>query len=941
MKPQVENKKNKGKSPKPKKEDKKLEIVIPPAQKYKNGQIIQNYQIVHFIQMGAYGQVFKVRRLSDKDKLDKYEEHQNVNEEKNQDDLENIFAMKCISKENIGKDELKRLIVEKEIMSKINHENIVQLHDFFDLEGYNDFFMIQDYCEGEDLLCEVNSQLCFEIKRIEESQVISYLAQLLRGFKILHWYKIMHRDMKPENVLKNDIISNHIQICDFGLICFGVEEAMTAAGTKYYVAPEICDIYEWQEKQEENKGRKRKTSFEIETMLLSHSFSQNLIRQCSTNFEAEDLEYDSKVDIFGIACVIYECLFLTRVLKVKKGENPILELRNAYKKTGKDLYFPKETKCSDIMKDLLIRMTEPDASARISWENLFNHKVVKDYTLQYEFEEATKKNNFVEVLDSQLISAGFDDLKKLTDPYPLYFPCETVDISINERDQKGTLFKVSNDYYKELTEHIKKTKSSKKLENIALTNKQWFVVIYPHTADKKKKNKKKGNSKDEKNYIIVYVDKKPIDLFIEFHNQTEVNLDYFRISGDYTEREHIWTLQPSTHKRFKTEACLTWEVYKSADNVMIDREKNENLQISYLRSSSQKSINPEDPLDSIYPLYSISTPLSKDEFIDNIIRLETKKDFKIIVEKVKKTEDTSNSKYKHDLQKKVVVRSPYRRKLSGEMLEIRSESEEKSDTYSLKDESLYSDEEVPIHKSMTGESTNQTENNKNAHPNNDNSQEVREFQNTQQPKINKFCHYEVQLRFLFNTYEEFYLFVKRNEIFKKEYGAQAILILYLLLSKAMIIKNYIQLNFSQVSDNDKTSLNKLDDSIKLLSKEFSELNEELKQNYDLNDYYKSFEKIDNTLKEAILNLQSYRGEECVTYEELENVKESFCLATSKLYITIRMKQYFIDQSKWDHVWENNFDWRKFDNSYDKDYVKDIVKLALKFISFSNIKSVTM
>ena len=70
---------------------------------------------------------------------------------------------------------------------------------------------------------------------------------------------------------------------------------------------------------------------------------------------------------------------------------------------------------------------------------------------------------------------------------------------------------------------------------------------------------------------------------------------------------------------------------------------------SYLKSSSQKSINPEDPLDSIYPLYSISTPLCKDEFVDTIIRLETKKDFKINVEKVKKTEDTSNSNYKHDL----------------------------------------------------------------------------------------------------------------------------------------------------------------------------------------------------------------------------------------------------------------------------------------------------
>jgi serine/threonine protein kinase len=118
--------------------------------------------------------------------------------------------------------------------------------------------------------------------------------------------------MKPENVLKQDKNpnSNHIQICDFGLLKFGVEEATTAAGTKYYIAPEICEIYVKDEKKDQKKiAVKRKDSIEVEGMLLSGTGMK--LARSPTN-ESVMLEYDSKVDIFGIACVIYESMFLSR-----------------------------------------------------------------------------------------------------------------------------------------------------------------------------------------------------------------------------------------------------------------------------------------------------------------------------------------------------------------------------------------------------------------------------------------------------------------------------------------------------------------------------------------------------------------------------------------------------------------------------------------------------
>jgi serine/threonine protein kinase len=203
-----------------------------------------------------------------------------------------------------------------------------------------------DFCEGDDLLAHVENQLNKKEPRLQEHDVIAYLFQLLNGFKILRWYKIMHRDMKPENVLKQykNPNSNHIQICDFGLLKFGVEEANTAAGTKYYIAPEICEIYVKDEEKHEKKiAVKRKDSIEVEGMLLSGT---GLGPARSPTNESVMLEYDSKVDIFGIACVIYESMFLARLLKMKKEDHPILQLESCYQRTGKGIHVPANTKIS-------------------------------------------------------------------------------------------------------------------------------------------------------------------------------------------------------------------------------------------------------------------------------------------------------------------------------------------------------------------------------------------------------------------------------------------------------------------------------------------------------------------------------------------------------------------------------------------------------------------
>ncbi|AER41432.1 protein kinase 1 [Epinotia aporema granulovirus] len=115
-----------------------------------------------------------------------------------------------------------------------NHNNFVTIHDYFDVDGVTYFIM--DYIKDGDLYNIIEKKEMAKRDIIDENKCRKLVLSLVNALNRLHAHKIIHNDIKLENLLY-DIGKNHLYICDCGL-SHSIDTPSCDDGTFVYFSPE-------------------------------------------------------------------------------------------------------------------------------------------------------------------------------------------------------------------------------------------------------------------------------------------------------------------------------------------------------------------------------------------------------------------------------------------------------------------------------------------------------------------------------------------------------------------------------------------------------------------------------------------------------------------------------------------------------------------------------
>jgi len=150
--------------------------------------------------------------------------------------LERAVAIKVLPPETATDvDTRERFRREARVAAKLTHPNIVPLHTFGDVEGM--LYFVMGYVKGESLAERMRRE-----GKLPEEDVRRILAEVADALHYAHKQGVVHRDIKPDNILIDDE-SGRPMLTDFGVAKARASgatltEAGAVVGTPYYMSPE-------------------------------------------------------------------------------------------------------------------------------------------------------------------------------------------------------------------------------------------------------------------------------------------------------------------------------------------------------------------------------------------------------------------------------------------------------------------------------------------------------------------------------------------------------------------------------------------------------------------------------------------------------------------------------------------------------------------------------
>ena len=264
-------------------------------------------------------------------------------------------AIKIINKQGLTEQEMQLTKTEIEILKIGQHPNIITLYDV--IENEEKIYIIMEYCSGSDLFAYIEERNF----KLPEKHAAEIIRKLSSAVYYLHSFGIIHRDVKPENILMTDKTEYaDIRLLDFGLskIVRQGEKCTEPYGTLSYVSPEVL----------------------------------------------QDIPYDERCDLWSIGVITY--LLLSGVLPFD-DENNIKEIarKTVYEKTP---FYPSLFQnVSKEAIDFVDKLLQKDPDKRMKMTELFEHPWMKKY---FKHNNTKPKSNSVTQFD-HLFFTSFKEVK--------------------------------------------------------------------------------------------------------------------------------------------------------------------------------------------------------------------------------------------------------------------------------------------------------------------------------------------------------------------------------------------------------------------------------------------------------------------------------------------------------------------------------------------------
>ena len=287
--------------------------------------IVEDYTLEKIIGKGSFGQVY----LTSKTGTNK------------------LFATKKMPKTMVLQPKVKKYFNnEIHILENIDHPYIIKLYEI--KQTINNYFLIFDFCNGGDLNHCLEKYKKKNKKPFTQEIVQHLMNQIVNGLQYLHNSKILHRDIKSDNILvhfksKEDLqnlnlLNADIKIIDFGFARYLEDDslAQSVLGSPLYMAPQIL----------------RK----LKKLDNNNSFG-----------------YDQKADIWSLGTVCYEMLIGTPPFYAENYDDLLKGIQKG------NYSIPNNLKLSKEAVSFLNGMIQYNPQSRLDINALANHDfLVKD-----------------------------------------------------------------------------------------------------------------------------------------------------------------------------------------------------------------------------------------------------------------------------------------------------------------------------------------------------------------------------------------------------------------------------------------------------------------------------------------------------------------------------------------------------------------------------------